>query len=287
MEERITLKFIYDALEEYIRKTKKDGISVWNEWLAWCCKVFEWDKINRAGGLIQRFEECQRDNEYFFRAMLGWFEVTYREIRMKGAYDAFGYLYEEFYQSSHKSNSLGQFFTPMGICELMAESILGDKCTKPSEEVVTYNDCACGSGRTLLAAWERADKYNRNFFVAGDVDTTSVQMCALNFMIHGMVGAVEKKDTLTQEFFYAYIVNSCKVPYANNFACLQYYDDEVEYNKALKVLEHHLKNWNCIKYRPKSEDASIEQTTISKTQETAPQPNKTTKSEPVQLSLFS
>lgn len=34
MEERITLKFIYDALEEYINKTKKDGISVWNEWLA-------------------------------------------------------------------------------------------------------------------------------------------------------------------------------------------------------------------------------------------------------------
>ena len=83
MEERITLKFIYDALEEYISKTKKDGISVWNEWLAWCCKVFEWDKINRAGGLTQRFEECQKDNEYFFRAMLGWFEVTYREIRMK------------------------------------------------------------------------------------------------------------------------------------------------------------------------------------------------------------
>lgn len=32
MEERITLKFIYDALEEYISKTKKDGISVWNEY---------------------------------------------------------------------------------------------------------------------------------------------------------------------------------------------------------------------------------------------------------------
>lgn len=126
-----------------------------------------------------------------------------------------------------------------------------------------------------------------NFFVAGDVDTTSVQMCALNFMIHGMVGAVEKKDTLTQEFFYAYIVNSCKVPYANNFACLQYYDDEVEYNKALKVLEHHLKNWDCIKYRPKSEDKDAKLASTPQTQETAPQPNKTTKSEPIQLSLFS
>lgn len=71
MEERITLKFIHDALEGYINKTKKDGISVWNEWLAWCCKVFEWDKINRAGGLTQRFEECQRDNGASLELCLG------------------------------------------------------------------------------------------------------------------------------------------------------------------------------------------------------------------------
>ena len=277
---------IADILSKYASKVGRDVITTWNDWLEWCCKVFEWKDIDKAGGIPQRFIECKNEDAIFFEAMREWLELSYREIYKRGAYDAFGTLYEANFQSAFKANSCGQFFTPMNICDVMSNIMVdgNDKCNMPTEEVVKFNDCACGSGRTLLAAWNRCNKYNRNLFFAGDLDSTSVYMCALNFMVHGMVGAVEKRDALTRDWYFGFIVNACKVPFANNFSCLQYYDNEEQYNQALYLREKRAKDWDCIRFRPDTEilveevKDNIENNQWQKVQKTI--------KEPIELSLF-
>lgn len=286
-------KPIADALSRYANKAGRDVITTWNDWLAWCCKVFEWKDMNAAGGYAKRFEECKKENPLFFEAMEKWLELSDKRIRVNGVFDAFGTLYEANYQSSFKASYNGQFFTPMSICEVMAKITTesNNKCIKPTDEVVTFNDCACGSGRTLLAAWTICDKYNRNLFYAGDLDSTSVYMCALNFLIHGMVGAVEKRDALTRDWYFGFIVNACKVPFANNICCLQYFDEEEEYKKNLRGLEANARAWNCICFRPKEENNLVdemkaeEKTCEKKVEEIKPQQGKSVK-EPIQLELF-
>ena len=291
-------KAIADILDKYTYKNGRDIVTTWNDWLSWCCKVFEWRDIERAGGIPQRFIECKEENPLFFDAMEGWLALAYEKICKRGAYDAFGALYEANYQSSFKANSCGQFFTPTSVCDALARIGGNGKCLEPTEEIVSFNDCACGSGRTLLSAWNECDKYNRNLFFAGDLDATSVYMCALNFMVHGMVGAVEKRDALTREWYFGFIVNACKVPYANNFACLQSYDNEEEYKKAVNGLIANAKVWNCIDYRPKSEQETIREEPQREEEPKAETPirgaepienkqieQKSVK-EPIQLSLF-
>ena len=277
-------KPIADILSKYANKAGRDVISTWNDWLEWCCKVFEWKNVDEFGNYVKLFENARKDNPMFFDAMREWMELSAKKISAGYAYDAFGTLYETNYQSSFKASSAGQFFTPMSICELMAHITSGSnkKCTKPTEDVVTFNDCACGSGRTLLAAWQVCDKYNRNLFFAGDLDSTSVYMCALNFLIHGIVGMVEKRDALTMDWYFGFIVNACKVPFANNVCCLQYFDDEDEYKKAIRGLEANARVWNCINFRPKAEETHTDE----KIEEAKPISKQKSVKEPRELDLF-
>lgn len=280
-------KAIAEILGRYTYEYGRDIVSTWNDWLCWCCKVFEWKDIDKAGGIPQRFEKCKEDNPMFFDAMCGWLELAYENICKRGAYDAFGALYEANYQSSFKAKSSGQFFTPTSVSDMLARIAGNDKCKRPTEELVTFNDCACGSGRTLLSAWNECDKYNRNLFFAGDLDATSVYMCALNFMIHGMVGMVEKRDALTREWYFGFVVNACKVPFANDFSCLQYYDNEEEYGKAVRCLRENAKIWNCVDFRPRNEEVSQDNVkNAGEHQQCLEKEEPKNDKKPIQLSLF-
>lgn len=273
-------RVIAEILGRYTYKHGKDAITTWNEWLAWCCKVFDWKCINNAGGILQRFQECKEESPLFFEAMTEWLELAYAKICKRGYFDAFGALYEANYQSSFKASSNGQFFTPTSVCDMLAKVAGNGKSKQPTTELVTFSDCACGSGRTLLSAWNECDKYNRNLFFAGDIDATSVYMCALNFMVHGMVGVVEKRNALSREWYFGFVVNACKVPMANNFSCLQYYDDENEYQKAVRGLTENAKIWNCIDFRP-DEEKPQEEKSVDEIKKKTEKPK-----EPIQLSLF-
>ena len=226
-------KELIQPLMKYATANGLDYIGTWNDWLAWICHQMEWGKIRKSGGYPQRFLEMRCDNDAFFATMTNWIEYANERLEeTKGALDSFGAIYEANFQSKSKSSNSGQFFTPMSLCECMAAALDGSE-----GDVKIYSDNACGSGRTLLAAWGAADKSKRNLFIGGDIDTTSVQMSALNFMIAGMVGCVEKRDALTGKFYWAYIVNACKIPYWNEMPSLHYYGDESEF----------LKRWDMIK----------------------------------------
>ena len=243
------------ALEAYAYKHGQDSIKTWNDWLEWLCGVFDWNnmKFGEEGGhpLVERFEWAQKDNPEFFAAMQSWLEYAFREMTTKGPTDAFGSIYENCFQSKGKADQNGQFFTPMHVCDLMAK-VLGPQM--PGEDgIIKYNDCAVGSGRMLVAAWGAADKYAKNYFEAGDLDATSVRMTALNMMVNGMVGTVHCQNALSHEWRFGYVVNACKVPFANDFAAIEFVGDEKEMAWKRERLLELMKDWNVGKYRPQED----------------------------------
>lgn len=244
-------KQIVKPLLKYIDTRHLDHIETWNDWLRWLCSNLDWSMICRSNGYVERFEEMKKDNPEYFEAMIGWFEYATEQLKLtNGAFDAFGTIYESNFQSQYKASKSGQFFTPMSLCIATAE-ITSVRLKEATEEVLLCYDPAVGSGRMPLASWGMADKCNRILFVAGDIDTSSVNMCALNFMIAGMVGCVEKKDALTKKWYGAYIVNAGKVPFWNESATLQWFDDQEEFAAAWSRLEELAKSWDCVNYRKK------------------------------------
>lgn len=127
--------------------------------------------------------------------------------------DVFGILYEEMYLSRSKASSTGQFFTPASLSDLMA------KITDTGKESGTVNDCACGSGRLLLAHYiekSRTDhSAGRRFrYIAQDSDPLACKMCALNLMAHGMYGEVICQNTLSMSVpSVVYYINEVKYPF--------------------------------------------------------------------------
>jgi len=249
MEKKISMKEIGNSLLSYAYRNGKESVQVFNDFLRYCCDLAEWNEIVRAGGLVERMKEMQKENNTFFDCFTALCKISYEHNRMGEAYDALGSLYEESFQSASKASRTGQFFTPQDLCRLMADITMQPEPADVNQ-VVAYNDCACGSGRTLLAAWEKCDKYRKNYFAAGDVDPMSVMMCALNFMLNGMVGIVECQNALTQEWHHGYIVNACKVPKANNMPCLERYDDRSQFRARERKLMLLMSIWDVSEHRP-------------------------------------
>ena len=62
----------------------------------------------------------------------------------------------------------------------------------------TVEDCACGSGRMLLAA---ARISRMNSFYGADIDSTCCLMAVINLCLNGMIGKVALMDTLCNRFY--------------------------------------------------------------------------------------
>jgi len=109
----------------------------------------------------------------------------------EGLRDILGDFFMEHISHGHN----GQFFTPEPICEMMA------RMTNPFEPGSRILDCACGSGRILMAS----AKINRNaHFYGADVDHNCAMMCLINFCLNGMLGEVAWMNSLSNEFFGAW-----------------------------------------------------------------------------------
>lgn len=130
---------------------------------------------------------------------------------MDGFADGLGDIFME--QLSFGKN--GQFFTPQPICDMMAQMVI-----KPEDCMPTYRvaDCACGSGRMLLAA---AKIYRGMEFYGSDVDLNCVKMAVINLAYNSLVGEVHWMNTLSLEHWGSFricIEPFTKLPYIITFA---------------------------------------------------------------------
>lgn len=122
--------------------------------------------------------------------------------------DILGELYEDLGLSTDR---LGQFFTPVNICNMMA-SIIFDKEAADKEikehGYVTVSDPACGSGRTLLAylnaAKENGISSDKIFFHGGDISELCTCMTYVNLSLMGANAMVQNMDTLLNKVYYTY-----------------------------------------------------------------------------------
>ena len=80
---------------------------------------------------------------------------------------------------------MDSFFTPQSICDMM------DIIINPIGSGKTVEDCACGSGRMLLAA---AQISPMNSFYGADIDSTCCLMAVINLCLNGMIGEVALMD---------------------------------------------------------------------------------------------
>lgn len=132
----------------------------------------------------------------FWKMFQEWIRIMERQIALHEWYDAFGDLYMSCVASKMKQQGTGQFFTPTGICDMMADITANNE--KFTGKYI--NDPACGSGRTLLA-WHVRNI--GNYLCAEDIDRTCCLMTVCNFIIHGCVGEVICHDSLDPGSFYA------------------------------------------------------------------------------------
>lgn len=168
-----------------------------------------YERLQENGCDEVRIMESIKDDPWFDIFMM-WLEWVEEQQRMGRIIDAFDF-YEGAVKSKGKADMLGQFYTPMALCNLMADVIDGEQ-----KEVVTVLDCAVGSGRTLLGHANTLIKHKRPnvaYYQGGDIDTQSVKMCTLNLAINGLLGRVLIANGLTLEYYGGYEVNEVKYPF--------------------------------------------------------------------------
>lgn len=111
-------------------------------------------------------------------------------------YDVLGEVYETI-ASRSKCSWLGQFFTPATVCDFMAQLQIVDLTVEGKTRTdARVNDCACGSGRTLLALNKVAPG---NKLYAEDLDPICTKMAAINLAFHACKGQVCNMNSLNPE----------------------------------------------------------------------------------------
>lgn len=165
----------------------------------------------------------KEQNHDFHLMMVDYLRVMDEQLMHNQWFDAWGDLFMELTPSG---GYRGQFFTPVHLCDLMAEATI-DTSTEPTMKCgafgrrVTISDPAAGSGRNLLAAHVRFvnDNKRKPYLVAEDLDLMCCKMSAVNMLVHGCFGEVICHNTLSDPkgVLVGYIVNEGMYPMEPGF----------------------------------------------------------------------
>jgi type I restriction-modification system DNA methylase subunit len=117
--------------------------------------------------------------------------------------DVLGDLYEEIAGRGHKS-AMGQFFTPMHLCDMMALMVAPKEAV---EETIRCSEPCSGSGRNVLAFERQCRRIGqRTHWTCVDLDITCVKMTVINMVYNGIRGDVIHGNCLTGQRFGAYSI---------------------------------------------------------------------------------
>lgn len=157
------------------------------------------------GRMEDRYKEViakyDKDQVEKFGHALGALVMDYQEVATEGGWD--DYLGNYFMDISSKSqvSGLGQFFTPVALCKMMALMTEDE----PAKESISVCDPTCGSSRNLIAH-SRLDPLNRfnTFYYGMDQDQRCVLMSVIHYVLYGMKGVVIYMNTLSMEVYSGY-----------------------------------------------------------------------------------
>ena len=208
------MKEVVKLIEKHVNERKIDRHQGLNVLLDFMVDLFDISHFEKINGFLDNCKIQAKKEPYLYQVTLIWLGKVSQAIEEGSWIDFFGGIYEEMYQSKGKASTLGQFFTPPNLCYAIA------KVSQPIEGKIS--DCACGSGRTLLAGASAAGFPRSNFYIGEDLDVVSVKMCALNLMIHGCKGRVVQHDSLKNPILYDYgfRINDIRYPIPTPFYSL-------------------------------------------------------------------
>lgn len=169
--------------------------------------------IDPTGMPIDGWRHTQEENEEFYNMMLCYFRTMDKALSSMSWFDAWGDLIMSL---RNKGGGFEQYFTPAGVCEAMAMSLIRDR----TENVTAFidlgarcviNDPSCGSSRNLLASHAAIIKRGERapYLVGEDIDSLCCKISAVNMAAHGALGEVVCHNTLTEpdSIRSGYIVN--------------------------------------------------------------------------------
>lgn len=202
------MKETVKILSDFARENGRDMSVVFTDFLDYLIGTFSVENIvSHKADIAGMLEEKRNEGSPLFSAMARWIARTDEGIKKEGCFDFFGSLYEEIFLGRTKAANMGQFFTPMALCRVMA------RCAMPAS-LRRVNEPSCGSGRNVLAMFAESDKSKYQYYICEDLDPVSVKMCTLNLMIHGMRGCVICHDSLIPgSFHFGYEVNEVRYPF--------------------------------------------------------------------------
>lgn len=207
------MKEVVNLIEKHVNERKIDRHQGLNVLLDFLVEMF--DRIHfEENNFIDNCKIQAKKEPCLYKVAMIWMDKVATAMERGGWIDFFGEIYEEMYQSNRKASTLGQFFTPPSVCDMISEL-----------SVPVYgriNDSACGSGRTLLAS-ASASRFSRsNVYFGEDIDSVSVKMCALNLMIHGCRGFVLQHDSIVEQemFDFGFRINDIRYPIQTPFYSL-------------------------------------------------------------------
>ena len=245
--ESYNLATLSSALDAYCRRYGYEHATALDQLSTTIVHFFEWDtqsptptQATVLGGFASEQKVAEIKNalhvlmRYFFLAL-------HTELAHRKWVDLFGDYFME-YGANKKDR--GQCFTPDSVCELLASLSLSINEGTDFDTMrhyvpgfgrkVVVNDCACGSGRLLLAAgstYRHITHKNDVYLVASDIDDRCCKQSAINLLLHGFYGEVACMDTLMGEssFSHGWIINQGLYPIPFGLPTLTYTTDKSKF----------------------------------------------------------
>lgn len=199
--------------------------TVFSDWLTICTCMFANQTAEDL--YLETIKKYEREELTTFAKGFAMMVNAYDEgIKKSDWVDVLGHCQEIISSSGHKS-SFGQFFTPTGLCDLMAKQTIGQS----SFAGAVVGDCACGSGRTLLAAAFSSETPHLTLLHGTDLDARVCQMAAVNLLMHNLEGLIIRRNALSLETFGGFYVHRHGVPYIQHLTASECNDAEAYLSK--------------------------------------------------------
>lgn len=191
------MKTFTEIFEELARHN--DRSIIWNDFLDYAIDV---NLLTVPEDHVKR--DYHGNQEAYWDMITAWITELSVKLEKYPYYDILGQFYEELVKSKSKASSMGQFFTPISVTELLSHlTIKGN--TGDNFKGAVANDPTCGSARMLLSAYVHSN-YEAVLY-GQELDETSAKMAVLNLWSHGARGSILHMDTLTGTIYKGWRVN--------------------------------------------------------------------------------